>query len=408
MRWSVPIGRISGITLRLHVTFLLFVLWVAVGSYDKLGWVGASWSVLLVSAVFACIALHEFGHSLVAQRLGVEVKSITLLPIGGLAALKHIPENPWHEIYITIAGPLVNAVIALLLLPVTGIPDHLFLVTMPDSVPTMLVAMFKVNVTLFLFNLIPAFPMDGGRLLRGTLALLFSFRRATTVATLVGQAIALLFVMDGLQLIHILPGVEPLWLLIIGVFIFFGAEGEERLVRRRGVLADFEVADLMTQPYAVLTPTEDVGTGLPLVYQTGQDEFPVMAGDQVVGVVSRDAMLTALNKSGPEVLIGQIMDREFLTARPDEPVVRIHNEFLAEGWGSAPVLDENGRLVGVLTPENISRFLLVQSGLKPGPRAAARRAAAEHTPGPPPVIATPRPTAVPPTREESVPPSDLV
>jgi stage IV sporulation protein FB len=408
MRWSVPIGRISGITLRLHVTFLLFMLAIGWEQYDELGWAGAGWSMVLVGAIFVCIALHELGHSLVAQQLGVEVRSITLLPIGGIAALKQIPENPWHEIAITLAGPLVNAVIALLLLPICGLPSHLFLVAIPTSVAGLLVELLKVNVTLFFFNLIPAFPMDGGRLLRGTLALLMSYRRATTVATLVGQGIAMIFFMNGLGVIHILPGIASIWLLIIGVFIFFGAEGEERLVRRRSELAGFTVAELMSRQFAALHPTATIGEALPMVYQTSQDDFPVEADGRLVGLLSRAEIVEALNKTGPHVLVGDLMEIEYLTARLQEPVVRIHNEVLSEGWGSVPVLDDEDRVVGLLTPENINRFLLVQSSLKPERRPATPRGAAGHTPALPPVISTVPPVATPPTHAGRVPPPGLM
>lgn len=408
MRWSFPIGRVSGITIRLHVTFVLTVLVFGLASYQELGWAGAVWAMTFLCAVFACIALHELGHSLVAQSLGVEVRSITLLPIGGVAALKHIPENPWHEIAITIAGPLVNAVIALLLLPLTGVPKQLFVITMPHSFPTLLVTMVQANLSLFVFNLLPAFPMDGGRLLRAVLALIVSYRRATTVATLVGQGIAIVLIMNGFGLIRLLPQVSSLWLLVIGIFIFFGAEGEERIVRRRSVLAEYQVADLMSRQFTTLCPTDTVERGLELVYQTCQDDFPVLVDGQLVGMAARGEMLEAFNKTGPSTIVSEVMDSEYLTAGPNDPVVQVHNEVLSEGWGSVPVLDGEGQLIGLLTPENISRFLVVHSVLNPAPHSAAPPVAAGHTPMPPPVMTAAPPVAVPPPPAGPVPPTGRV
>jgi stage IV sporulation protein FB len=162
--------------LRLHVTFLLLLGVIGYETFAEAGLRGSFWALTLVCAIFACIALHELGHSVVAQQLGVQVKSITLLPIGGVAALRNIPENPWHEIAITLAGPMVNAAIAVVLLPFTGLPSRLFLVMMPHDLAGLVHALATVNLGLFLFNLLPAFPMDGGRLLRAVLALAISYR----------------------------------------------------------------------------------------------------------------------------------------------------------------------------------------------------------------------------------------
>src|SRR6266403_6033960 len=141
MRWSIPIGRVFGLPLRLHVTFLMFLAFIAYGGFQDAGLVGAGWAVAMFSSIFACIALHELGHSVVAQQLGVQVKSITLLPIGGVASLRSTPENPWHEIAITLAGPMVNAAIACAVLPFTGLPSHLFLVSIPQNLAGLLLCL---------------------------------------------------------------------------------------------------------------------------------------------------------------------------------------------------------------------------------------------------------------------------
>jgi Zn-dependent protease len=400
MRWSISIGRVFGITLRLHVTFLIFLAFIAYGGFEDGGVTGAGWAVAMFGTIFACIALHELGHSVVAQSLGVQVKSITLLPIGGIAALRSIPENPWHEIAITVAGPMVNAAIACALIPFTGLPSHLLLVEMPLDLHGLLLSLAQANITLFLFNFIPAFPMDGGRLLRAVLALVVPYRQATTIAATVGQGMAILFVLVGLKL--------SFWLVIIGAFIFMGAEGEDRVVRMRSVLHDLDVEDVMSRDFAVLAPGDPVARGIEMIYQTGQDNFPVIQEGQLLGIVTRPALVEAMNAYGAAVSVGQIMNPHAPVISPREKVVRVYEEIMNGANTSALVVD-GGRLVGVLSPDNVSRYLLVQSSIKsprrrgaaPGPPSPAT----SRTPGLPPVISSVPPVAFPPPRGESAPPS---
>ncbi len=339
--------------------------------------------------------LHELGHSVVAQQLGVVVKSITLLPIGGVAALRSIPENPWHEIAITLAGPMVNAVIAAVFFPFTGLPEHLFVVSMPQDLNGLLHAIVGVNIALFLFNFIPAFPMDGGRLLRAVLALVISYKRATVVAATVGQGLAILFMLFGLK--------YSLWLVIIGAFIFIGAEGEERMVRMRSLLREIEVEEVMNRDFATLSPTDTVSRGLEMVYQTGQDDFPVLDQGQVVGLVTRQAMLDAVNTRGGEVPVGELMRTDVPVVSPQFRVSQVYEHMMSEGYTSLPVM-ENSRLVGLLSPDNISRYLLVQSSIKSSRRSRGPRpGVSERTPAPPPVTSSVPPVATPPPRVESFP-----
>lgn len=401
MRWSVPIGRVFGITLRLHVTFLIFLAFIAYGGFADEGLTGAGWAVAMFIAIFACIALHELGHSVVAQQLGVQVKSITLLPIGGIAALRSIPENPWHEIAITVAGPMVNAAIACALIPFTGTPSHWFLVAMPQDLHGLLLSLTQANITLCLFNLIPAFPMDGGRLLRATLALVLPYRRATTIAATVGQGLAILFILAGFKF--------SFWLVIVGAFIFMAAEGEDRIVRTRSVLRDLAVEDVMRREFAVLSPTDPVARGMQLIYQTGQDDFPVIQEGQLVGMVTRVSLLQAMSERDADALVGEIMDPDVAVMSPQEKVTRVYEEIVNGGSTSAVVMD-GGRLIGMVSPDNINRYLLVQSSIKPPRRrrqaaVVPPRLATSQTPALPPVISTAPPIAVPPSRGGSVPPS---
>jgi Zn-dependent protease/predicted transcriptional regulator len=331
--------------------------------------------------------LHELGHSIVAQQLGVQVKSITLLPIGGVAALRNIPEHPWHEIAITLAGPMVNVVIACLLLPFTGTPSHLLYIEMPHDMPGLLLTLAQSNIMLFLFNCIPAFPMDGGRLLRALLALAIPYRRATAIAAAIGQGLAIVFVLVGLK-------TSSLWLIIIGAFIFMAAEGEERMVRIRGLLHDLDVEEVMSRDFAVLSPNDPASRGTELIYQTGQDDFPVVEDDRLVGIVTRPRLVEAMNARGPDAPVREAMNPDVFVVSPREKVSRVYEEIIGDGHVSAVVMDD-GKLVGILSPENISRYLLVQSSIKSAahrPRAhlVAKTSASprdpSHTPALPPVI----------------------
>ncbi|MBM3858610.1 MAG: site-2 protease family protein [Verrucomicrobia bacterium] len=390
MRWSLKIGRVSGIGLYLHVTLLLLFALIGYAGFVEMGTRGAVWALALVASVLACILLHELGHSLIAQRLGVQVRSITLLPIGGVAALKGIPEKPWHEIAITLSGPTINLAIAAVLLPFTGQMPRLFAISMPHDLSSFLATMVNANLTLFVFNFIPAFPMDGGRLLRAVLALVMSFPRATVIAATVGQVLAIGFVLVGLKF--------SLWLVIIGVFIFFGAEGEEKVVRTRGLLRDLVVEEVMARDFVVLAPTATVMRGLEMVYHTGQDDFPVMDGDRLLGIVTRQDMLDTANQRGPDTPVVEAMDSELPPLPPHTRLSDVYETMMTEGYQSLPVVQDD-RLIGLLSHDNISRYLLVQSGLKPARRRAAGRT---RTPAPPPVIRDAPPVAVP--RSPATPP----
>lgn len=389
MRWSLPIGRISGIALRLHATFLILLGWIGVDAFLSGGLIAAKWELLRVGLIFGCIGLHELGHSLVAQQLGVAVTSITLLPIGGVAALRRIPENPWHEIAITLAGPMVNAAIAAVLLPWVGWHglNHLFDAQLGWA--GIARALLGANLVLFLFNLIPAFPMDGGRLLRAVLALLLSYRRATSIAAGVGQVLAVGFAIVGV--------LASAWLLVlVGVFIFVGAEGEAKLVRQRSALAGHPVAELMSRPVAVLAPSDTVEQGIRALYQTGQDDFPVTVEGQLVGWVVRVDLLDAALKTP----VGEVMATHFPAVTPADPVAQVYEDFLSTGTNSVPVVVD-GQVVGLLTGENIRRFLEVQAGFKKRRRATV----AGRTPAPPPVTSAAPPVAPPPLPGGSVPPA---
>ena len=360
MKWSLTIAKVFGIRIRVHFTFLLLLLWVVLGERSEAGWVAAAWSAMFIVATFTCVALHELGHSVVAQRFGVKVSSITLLPIGGVAALRSIPQKPAHEMAITVAGPLVNVVIfAVLYAVAVGVPFEvpyfpgLMLVPgLPTNWAELIGVMLLVNKWMIAFNLIPAYPMDGGRMFRASLACWLPYPRATAIAATLGRAISIGFVLYGL--FH--P--ELILLCVIGVIIFFAAGAEEKTVRVHSALQDVGVGTIMTPVFATVGPDDAASDCMPWLFQRGQDDFPVMVDGHLVGLLTREAVLEAARQAGGAARAADLMTKDFPCTRPDAPVSAVHDAMLAAGQHTVPVM-EDGRLVGLLTLDNISRYFAV-------------------------------------------------
>lgn len=225
MKWSFPLARVAGIPIRIHLSFLLIVGWIAWLGWTEGGWVSSLWAVALILALFACVVIHELAHSLVAIRFGGKVRSVTLWPIGGVASMKSIPEQPRQELLISLAGPLVNVMIAgLLILARGGFPAWIDVPLVPRGPAELADALARANLILALFNLLPAFPMDGGRVMRSLLAMFLPYARATSIAAAIGQTLAVGFVLLGLAL-------NP-FLMVIGFFRFL--RRRERRTRGTG------------------------------------------------------------------------------------------------------------------------------------------------------------------------------
>jgi len=236
MSWSIPILRVAGIQLRIHVTFVLLIAWLALGSAG---------AVVFVLLLFLCVVLHEFGHALAAKGYGINTPDITLLPIGGVARLERIPEEPKQELVIAAAGPAVTAIIALSLFVVIASRGGTEFGASVQS-GDLVVNLFKINVWLLLFNLIPAFPMDGGRVLRALLATRLSYARATQVAATVGQAFAFFFGIIGLFGVPGIYNPNP-FLIFIAFFVYIGASQEAALAQMRDVSRRFPVSSAMVR-----------------------------------------------------------------------------------------------------------------------------------------------------------------
>lgn len=343
MSWSLPIIRIAGIQLRIHVTFLLLLGWIALGS------AGAALFLLLL---FLCVVLHEFGHAFAAKAFGINTPDITLLPIGGVARLERMPEEPIQELIIAAAGPAVNVIIAGCLF-LTG-ASFIYPLTLNMRLNDLLLT---VNVMLVLFNLLPAFPMDGGRVLRALLATRLSYARATQIAANIGQACAFLFGLFGLMTGNYM-------LIFIAFFVYIGASQEAALAQMRDVSRRFPVSSAMVREFRTLVESATLEEAVDALLATSQHDFPVLGpSGNVAGILTRHDLIAALRKNDPAIRVGDVMRRDIPTVTTGtrfEDAFRIMQEC---NCPAVPVLDSMKRLVGLLTPENVSELMMVQSAL---------------------------------------------
>jgi Zn-dependent protease/predicted transcriptional regulator len=363
MAWSWKIGRVSGIPIYVHWTFLILIAWLLIGQFVA-GHTAAraAEEVGFVLALFGCVVLHELGHALTAKRFGVVTSDITLLPIGGVARLQRIPERPGQELLIALAGPAVNlAIVAALLafgvrLP-AGAGDARELVE-AHFWPKLLL----VNFFLAAFNMLPAFPMDGGRVLRALLALRLDYARATRLAASVGQLMAIVFALVGLM-------GNPI-LLLIAMFVWIGAESEAAAVEERVVLRDVKVREAMMTEFHSLAPDDTLGRAADVLLSGTQHDFPVLDEDRHAGVLTRSDLLAGLARAGRDARVGDHVKTDLPRVDAGSPLVPAVTK-LREGGQPCLLVVENDREVGLLTLENVGEFLMVRSALASAPRAPA-------------------------------------
>lgn len=353
MAWSFPIGTVRGTVIRVHVTFFLLLLWIGASHASRGGLPDALAGVAFISLVFACVVLHELGHAAAAGRYGIATPDITLLPIGGMARLDHIPEEPWREIAIALAGPAVNVGICLLLAAALGgIPSIQDGLTVEDPRAGFLPRLFWVNAFLVLFNMIPAFPMDGGRVLRAALALRMGHRDATRVAARVGQGVAILLGFLGLF-------GAPL-LIFIALFVWLGAAGESAEEDLRAVTRDLAAEDAMETRFEALPPEADVGAAAEALLRTPQQDFPVVDGQgRMMGLLTRDAIILALRQGGPGTPVADAM-RDIPRVGRRVTLSDALQVLSRDGAAPAVGVEEAGRLVGLITPANIADLLALR------------------------------------------------
>ncbi|MBI5709932.1 MAG: site-2 protease family protein [Candidatus Eisenbacteria bacterium] len=355
MRWSFTIGRLFGIRVELHVTFLLFVGWFALtqglftGEPQR-----AIATVALLLMVFGCVVLHELGHALTARRYGIRTRDIVLLPIGGVARLERMPEKPTQEIVVAIAGPAVNVAIGALLVALMGaLQRPLGLESLRGG---LLGALVLVNLVMVLFNLIPAFPMDGGRVLRALLALKLPYVRATRIASMVGQGFALLFGMAGLL-------TKNPMLMLVALFVFLAAAEERTLVQTRTSLTGLPVRAAMLTEFHRLDITEPLRRAVEYLMAGSQQDFPVMHGDRLAGMLRRTDLILALQSHGIDTPVGEVIQSDFRYAEASDSLEDVVMRMRGSDHAALPVLDED-RLVGLVTADNVGDLLLVRDALR--------------------------------------------
>lgn len=362
MRWSLRIATVSGIPIFIHWTFLILIGWIVfinAGAGTRL----TVLAVLLILALFACVALHELGHALMGQRFGVRTRDITLLPIGGIARLERIPENPTQELLIAVAGPAVNVVIALALF--LGLMASGY--TGPAAIPAgglgvlieavgFVPVLMYFNIFLVMFNIIPAFPMDGGRMLRALLAYKLDYARATRIAAVIGQGLAILFAFWGL----LAP--QP-FLLLIAVFVFLGAQAEANLAEVRYGLSDLPVRDAMVTRFAALHPDDSLASAAGALLSGSQQDFPVMDDGRIVGILPRADLVRALAQHGEEKPVSEVMRRDCGSVEENERLFKVFQRMQDANCPLVPVT-RRGVLVGLVTLENVGELMMVRSALR--------------------------------------------
>lgn len=352
MAWSFAIGTVRGTVIRIHVTFFLLLAWIGAMHAMHGGLAEAVAGIVFVAVVFGCVLLHELGHAAAARRYGIATPDITLLPIGGLARLESIPEEPWREIFVAVAGPAVNVGICILIaLLLGGVPGPEEGLTVEDPAAGFLPRLFWVNAFLVLFNLLPAFPMDGGRVLRAVLAMRMGHVAATETAARVGQGIAFLLGLAGLF-------GAPL-LIFIALFVYLGAAGEAAEAGFRAATRGLSAADAMETRFEALPPTADVGAAAEALLRSPQQDFPVVDGaGRLMGLLTRDAIIHALRSEGAGTPVADAMS----------PVPRVApgvslNEAV-RGLSGAPAVaveDASGRLLGLLTAANVADLVALRA-----------------------------------------------
>lgn len=360
MPWSLTVGRLGETAIRIHVTFLLFLVWIW-AAYYRSGGASAAWEgVLFVALLFACVLLHELGHVFAARRYGVKTPDITLWPFGGIANLERIPENPAQELVVAIAGPLVNVVIALVLLVILSATlggtdltaDSLAKIEDPRT--SILVKLAGANIFLVVFNLIPAFPMDGGRVLRALLAMRMGHARATATAASIGQGLAI-----GMGLLGIFT--NPM-LMIIGVFVFLAASGEAGQVQLKEASRGLLVSDAMITHFETLGPQSTVDDAADALIRSTQKEFPVVDGaGHLRGVLTRDAMIRAMKDQGPQTAVIEVMQADIPVVEARSKLDAALKLITSAQVPAVGVVDVSGRLVGLLTPENVGELMMLHA-----------------------------------------------
>ena len=356
--WSFPAGRLFGVDIRIHVTFLFLLGFVWFSESLTMGVTGPGRGLALVFIIFGCVVLHELAHALVARHSGITVRSITLLPIGGVTLMEDpgaSKPDPARDIRVAVAGPLLNLIIAAIAgVLILSFAPQVKLWAQPYVHATNLPrSLFWGNLFLGAFNLLPAYPMDGGRILRALLAERMDYVHATRRAVTIGQVFAMLLMMIGL--------VWNVWLVLIGFFLFLGAQMEDRSVVFQSVLESVRMEEVMLTQFSILSPADTLEDALSKAVHTLQDDFPVVRGMEMVGVINKSRIVEALRRDG-NGYVQPAMERSFEVAKRTDSLADAFRKLQGRGLSMIPVVDM-GRLVGIVTLQNLthSMALLAES-----------------------------------------------
>jgi Zn-dependent protease len=358
MKWSWKLGRFAGIDVYIHATFFLLIGFIGLSHWLEERSVAAVASGIgFILALFLCVVLHEYGHALTARRYGIATRDITLLPIGGVARLERMPDEPRQELWVALAGPAVNVVVAAGLFGWLLLSGGLEpLASLSVTTGSFLERLMVVNVSLVLFNLLPAFPMDGGRVLRALLATRLEYTQATQIAAVIGQGMAVVFGFIGLF-------TNP-FLLFIAFFVWIGAEQEASMVRMKTSLGGIPVSRAMVTDFHTLDINSPLSEAVELILQGNQHDFPVLDGGQVAGILTRNDLLKALARRSEDAPVSLVINRDFQSVDSFEMLENAFARLQACQCRVMPVV-HNNRLVGLLTMDNVGEFLAIQSALKP-------------------------------------------
>lgn len=356
MKWSWKIGRFAGIDVYIHTTFFLllaffgFNYWVQTRTLA-----GTLEGVGFLLLLFLSVVLHEYGHALTARRFGIRTRDITLLPIGGVARLERMPDKPIQELWVALAGPAVNVVIAIALFAYLVVSGTLAAIPgLPLTGGPFLERLMVVNLFLVGFNLLPAFPMDGGRVLRALLALRLEYVRATQIAAGIGQGMAFLFGIIGLF-------GNP-FLIFIALFVWIGAQQEASMVQIKSGLSGIPVQRAMMTEFKTLAASDRLSRAVEYLLATPQQDFPVVEDGRIVGILTRTDLMKALSRHDEALRVDAVMRRDFETVHPGDMLEAALGRLQACDCHIFPVAQE-GTLVGLLNSENVGEFLMLQAAL---------------------------------------------
>lgn len=352
---SVGSVRLMGVPIRLHFTFVLLLIFLVVIGLGS-GQSPANY-ILFILAMIASVLLHELGHAFVSSRCGIRTLEIVMYPIGGVARTER-PPRPWEEFWVSLTGPAVNLFIAALIFGFLYSQNRKldFLSLGQPSDVNLADRIALGNLILAGFNLLPAFPMDGGRMLRAVLSRFKSEYEATRIATWSGRMLALSMGLYGFVFMPMLT--------FVAFFVYLGAANEGAASRGRNLTQGIPVRAAMMTGYHTLHHGSTIRDAANLLLSTSQQDFPVTHSDQVVGLLGRNALLRGMALDGPDSYIAGYMDRGFVSISPDQDLAEVLP--LMANAGTCVMVMQDGKLLGLLTSENLSQFLLLRSaGLQP-------------------------------------------